>query len=167
MSDKGFRNCIKNSKGQLVLYDVIFAFAIFMLLFGGFYTYYINNLQTFESEIKINEMRSLADMSFSTLLGSKGIPDDWYASDVNVIGIVSVPKVIDAQKFSKLQSMDYATIKQKLLFGKYDFLLEFQNPYETIAIGLQPKDTNYIRVVLTAVVLKSGVTTNVKFTAYE
>lgn len=166
MFKKNWENFL-GKKGQIVLVDFIFALTIFLLLFGTFYLYYMNNLQTFESEIKLREMRSLAEMSLDTLLSSKGIPANWSTSDVNVIGIISIPKVIAESKFAKMQSLGYSTIKQKLLFGRYDFFLSFKNLQETINIGQMPSDTNYLRIALTAIVIKKGVSTNVEFTVYE
>lgn len=167
MFNAGKQSHYANRKGQIVLYDMIFAVAVFLLVFGTFYVYYSHNFETFNSEIKMREMQALAEMSFDTLLNSKGIPDNWTGTDVNVIGIVSLPKIINSQKLAKLQSMDYLAAKQKLLFGKYDFFLEFKNPQQTITVGLQPTDTNYLRAVLNSIVLKDGVNTNVEFTIYE
>jgi len=157
----------KANKGQIVLIDFVFALSIFLLLFGTIYFYYLNNLGTFESEIKMREMRSLAEMSLDTLLNSKGVPTNWSASDVTVIGIASNSKIINESKFSKMQALGYDALKQKLLFGKYDVLLKFKNSQETITLGQAPLDTNYLRVTLTAIVLKKGVNINVEFTVYE
>ena len=114
-------------KGQIVLYDVVFAVAVFLLVFGTFYAYYSHNFETFNSEIKMREMQALAEMSLDTMLNSKGIPDSWTGTDVNVIGIVSLPKLINEVKLAKLQSMDYLTAKQKLLLENM-ISLEFKIP---------------------------------------
>jgi hypothetical protein len=137
-------------KGQVWSLDMITSIVIFLLvLIPLFFIWTYINMQN-QQQIFFDEAENLALSVSDALIRTKGLPEYWDESDVNVIGLASEENVLNATKVSYLISMagsDYNRTRT-LLTGGYDFFFNLTDLNGTSygTAGSKPMDKMLIPV---------------------
>lgn len=116
-------------KGQIFIYDAVFALAIFLLLFISLLAVWQSSFDSINDSRKLEEMKTKAINASDLLVFTKGSPDNWHnisLNDVNSVGLVSSARVIDSNKLNAFQSSEYASLKNKMNLPEYDFHLSLE-----------------------------------------
>jgi hypothetical protein len=110
-------------RGQVWSLDLITSIVIFLLvLIPLFFLWIYINSQS-QQQILFDEVENLALSVSDALIRTKGLPEYWDTSTVNVIGLASEENILNATKVSYFLSMagsDYNRTRT-LLTGGYDF----------------------------------------------
>ena len=120
---------MNNKRGQVIIFDLIVAIAIFTITFLLFYNqfFFSSNDEAYDynrASEKINQLGYF-------LISTSGVPNDWDETDVEAIGIASEKNVIDETKLSMLVAMGIANssnMKQKLDIQAYNFSFSATHP---------------------------------------
>lgn len=157
-----------NERAQIALYDCVFAVFIFVIVFAAFSSVHDQNFETGSRINNLNEMKHLAHNAMETLIGFEGEPSDWGIGDVEVIGLAEEKYVLDADKVSLLNSMEYDKVKSLLLFGRYDFLIEIEPEADLYGFSIGREITDEVTViVLERKVFYGGDLANVRLSIFE
>lgn len=157
-----------NRNAQIAIYDVLFAVFIFVVVFAGLSTVHNQNFITGTEVNKLNEMRHLAHNAIKILVDFEGTPSNWDSSNVIVPGLKEKKGVLSEEKVSELNKMSYEDLMEKLVFGRYNFLLEIdsKNDAHDLNIGQELNDTGIIVKVEKKAMYK-GEIANVKLSLFE
>jgi len=124
---------------------VIFFLVLIPLLFVWNYV----NLQNMEQRT-FDEIETLALKISDSLIRTKGIPENWNSSNVNVIGLAEEENVLNATKVSEFLYMGNSEydLTKSILIGKYDFFFSVTDLNGTSygTIGSKPADRTIVPV---------------------
>lgn len=124
---------------------VIFLLVLIPLLFVWNYI----NIQNMEQRT-FDEIETLALKVSDSLIRTKGIPENWNSSNVNVIGLASEENVLNFAKVSEFIYMgnNEYTLTKNILIGKYDFFFSITdlNGTQYGTIGNKPADRTIVPV---------------------
>jgi uncharacterized protein (UPF0333 family) len=139
-----------NKKGQVWSLDFVTSLVIFFLvLVPLFFVWNYVNVQNMEQRT-LNDIQMLALSVSDSLIRTRGIPENWNSSNVNVIGLADEENVLNSTKVSHLMDMgnnEYELTKN-ILTGKYDFFFGITdlNGTQYGTIGSKPADRTVVPV---------------------
>ncbi|RKZ16927.1 hypothetical protein DRQ17_04865 [bacterium] len=145
-------------RGQVWSVDFAMSFVIFIsiTLFAFFMFAYINQHTSEHNEIK--DIQYLAVSLSDTLVRSRGLPEAWTPSNVNVIGFVTdcdtfCDNILNKTKVMNFISMDYETIRDLLTTKKYHFYFDLRYANNSlINVGGTPVQKGFYPSVTTVTV---------------
>lgn len=70
------------------------------------------------------DMRDRASRIVSLISRTSGHPENWNASDVEIVGVADPSHIVQEDKLNELEKMSYQKQKQKLRVRDYEFLLD-------------------------------------------
>jgi hypothetical protein len=137
-------------RGQVWSLDFITSIVIFLsVLIPLFFLWGYVNTQN-QQQIFFDENENLALSVSDALVRAKGLPEDWNASDVNVIGLASEENVLSNTKVSYFLAMggsDYNRTRTILTGGKdFFFNLTDLNGTSYGVVGNKPEDRMIVPV---------------------
>ncbi len=124
-------------KGQVSVYDFFFGFLIFMLLFVTLRFAWFENFNSGLESQKLGQMEFEANRAADSMLRFSGTPQNWNASNVQVIGLAKVGKgnVLDESKVSMFASLPYSQSRQ-LLKIDFNFLIELDSANNSFDLNI-------------------------------
>ncbi len=115
------------TRGQVVGYDTLIAFFIFLLLFVWIQQIWISENNHIYSELASEQRLLIANQSVDALVASRGHPLDWNDSNVSMLGLAKSPGVLDEEKTAAFLAMNYADARSLLTGDGYDFYFELDS----------------------------------------
>lgn len=139
-----------NRKGQVWSLDFVTSLVLFFLvLIPVFFIWNYINIQNMEQKT-FDEIETLALIVSDSLIRTKGIPENWNSSNVNVIGLADEENVLNSTKVSNFLSMGNSaySLTKNTLIGKYDFFFSITdlNGTQYGTIGSKPADKTVVPV---------------------
>lgn len=141
---------MRTKKAQVWSLDFIVSLMIFMAaLIPLFFAWNYVNMQN-QQQIMFGEAENQALQVTDALVRTRGLPEGWDQTSVNVIGLASEENVLNATKVSYLLSMggsDYERTRA-IMTGGYDFFLNITDINGTVhgTIGTKPEGSAIIPV---------------------
>ncbi len=125
-----------NKRGQIFTWDFIFATGIFLVILAGIVYLWDSTIYEIDSSEKNYEINWILGTVAGQLIGTPGIPEDWWKNpdDVRVLGLVdaegymSYSRILDIDKLLHFSNMskNYSVLRNRLLgTGEYEFYAEF------------------------------------------
>ena len=117
-----------NEKGQVSVYDFVFGFLVFMLLFATLKFVWFQNFDSGLEQQKLDQMEFEANRAIDSMLRFPGTPSNWNSSNVQFIGLAQAGKynVLDEGKVSLFSGLPYPQSLQ-LLQVDFNFLFEIDS----------------------------------------
>jgi len=106
---------------------VIFAFVVGIVIFAWNYA-----TRSSMDQVNLNILENDVLMISDSLIRVPGLPEDWNASNVRVIGLAREESVLNKTKVIQFTDMDYDLIKQLFGIGNYEFYFEMRYPNNTV-----------------------------------
>ena len=115
---------VRKLRGQAWSFDFIssvtvFFFVVITLFFVWNYTTYQNTEQ-----MLFSEMENKAIITADTLIRTRGFPEDWNPSNVQLIGLAEEENVLNQTKLISFVTMDYSEAKRILGVPSYEFFFQ-------------------------------------------
>ncbi len=118
-----FRTGYKHRKGQIWSLDFVTSIVVFMVAFIPlFFIWTYVNTQS-QQQILFDQVETLTLSISDSLIRTKGFPEGWNTSNVNLMGLASEENVLNSTKVSYFFAMgnsEYNRTKA-ILTGGYDF----------------------------------------------
>lgn len=145
-----FKNREPYKKAQVWSLDFVASLVIFFMVFiSVFFIWSYTNIQNMEQRT-FDDMQVLALTISDSLVRTKGVPENWNSSNVNVIGLAEGENVLDPVKVSEFLSMgnNEYNLTKNILTGKYDFFFSITDLNGTLygKIGSKPTDRTIVPV---------------------
>ena len=136
--------------GQVWSLDFVTSLVIFFLVIVPlFFVWNYVNFQNIEQRT-MNEIEVLALTISDSLIRTKGIPENWDASYVEVIGLAEEENILNVTKVSNFISIGNSNynVTKNVLVGKYDFFFSVTdiNGTQYGKIGSKPPDKTVVPV---------------------
>jgi len=118
--------------------DLMAAFLIFVTIAGSIMWVWDGKAADAENRLFENERFVMAQRTLDTLIRSQGMPENWETVDAQSIKVVGIAKrdlVIDkvkANKFKDLSTLDYDTLRTKLLIGGNEYYFRIAGQTTTV-----------------------------------
>ena len=111
-------------KAQVWSVDVAFSMIIFVtaLAFILFSIYTMNDILFSGNDI--GEMNSAAIRISDSLVRLPGVPENWTATNIMVLGLARDDNVLDVVKVSRMIDLDYQTLRLSTGSGRYNIYIE-------------------------------------------
>ncbi|MCB9358935.1 hypothetical protein H6503_03320 [Candidatus Woesearchaeota archaeon] len=169
----------KNKKGQIVIYDFIFGFIIFIVLISITTLLWFTNGARVAQDLEQDTKLKIAHDVAIILTNTPGDPDRWeyesldYCKNLNcTIGLALDNNVLSEDKVSRFIEMassptvNYSRVKELLNIKEYDYQLIIRHKNGTImsSSGIDPE--NNISASITRIVRIDGDTRKFEFTIY-
>ncbi|MEM0359871.1 MAG: hypothetical protein QXK06_00860 [Candidatus Diapherotrites archaeon] len=119
-------------------YDFLIGIMVFLLAFTILNTIWTINYRNATGTIATTEMEAKSLQALNALLKTKGYPENWNPSNVEIIGLCSKKNTIDETKLAAFLALDYQTAKTKMKLEGYDFYFEFKSQGLTTTLGVPP-----------------------------
>jgi len=137
-------------RGQAWSMDFVTSLVIFFLvLIPLLFIWNYVNIQSAEQRT-LDEIEMLALTVSDSLIRTKGVPENWNSSNVNVIGLAEEENILDPEKVSEFLSMgnNQYSLTKSILTGKYDFFFSITDLNGTVygTIGNKPPDRTVVPV---------------------
>ncbi|NIO19414.1 MAG: hypothetical protein GTN76_01360 [Candidatus Aenigmarchaeota archaeon] len=141
---------IERRKGQVWSLDFVTSLIIFFLvLVPLFFVWNYVNIQNMEQRT-FDDIEVLALTTSDSLIRTKGVPENWNSSNVNVIGLADEENILNPTKVSEFLSMGNINynLTRNILTGKYDFFFGITDLNGTVygTIGNKPPDKTIVPV---------------------
>jgi hypothetical protein len=120
------------NKAQVWSFDfavsvVIFFSVVVMILFSWNYT-----SAKHTEQVLFNEMESKAVSLSDSLIRTRGFPEEWNSTNVQIIGLADEENVLNETKILQLVGMPYNTIRATMGIMNYNFYLGIRHLNETV-----------------------------------
>ncbi|MFH1978469.1 MAG: hypothetical protein ABIJ92_04030 [Candidatus Aenigmatarchaeota archaeon] len=113
-------------RGQLWSTDfIVSATMFFTVLFLVIFVWNYTNTQGRE-RLEFNSIETLALTVSDAIIRTPGLPEDWNASNVRVLGIASDDNVLNSTKVLRFVNLPYSN-SRALISQKYQFYFELRN----------------------------------------
>lgn len=126
--------CCTLRKGQIFSLDMIFAFAIFLVLLLAALSLWSLSRERTDVLSERTQMGEKAELAMYTLLLNSGNPQNWYENtSFQTIGLSSTGDYqIDIQKLSPISNLNLSTFKSSLGLLEYYVFLNVTNRSATV-----------------------------------
>jgi hypothetical protein len=114
-------------RGQIWSMDFAVSIVIFVLVVSVVLFAWNHVTQNSMYQVSLNVLENDALAMSDTLIRVPGMPEDWNASNVRVIGLASEENVLDPAKVLQFVGMDYNQTKRILGIGGYEFYFEVRH----------------------------------------
>ncbi|NIO23056.1 MAG: hypothetical protein GTN38_03465 [Candidatus Aenigmarchaeota archaeon] len=137
-------------KGQVWSLDFVTSLVIFTLvLIPLLFVWNYVNIQNMEQRT-FDEIETLALSISDSLIRTKGVPENWNSSNVNVIGLAEGENVLSIPKVSEFLYMgnNEYDLTKNILVGRYDFFFSITDLNGTVygTAGSKPADRTIVPV---------------------
>lgn len=114
-------------KGQTWSMDFVFSAFIFLVVLVAllFAWSYVNSESSIHTELKKMESKVM-DIS-DALIRTPGLPQDWSAADVRIIGLAEEEGLLNSTKVLSLVSMEEAAARSKMGAGLYYYYFRLRD----------------------------------------
>lgn len=119
-------------KGQMWTMDFAVSIVIFALMVGIVIFAWNYSIQNSSDQVNLNILENDVIMISDTLIRVPGMPEDWNASNVRVIGLAEEENVLNETKVLQFINMGYTQIKGLFGIGNYEFYFEMRYPNNTV-----------------------------------
>ena len=152
----------KSSHGQVSSIDLMVASILFILIFISIRGIWVSNTQAAQESFFFSEMQLKSEAALDSLVKTQGYPEQWSASNVELIGLADKPLVLSETKVKNFVLMDYNKALSLLALGNYDFNFSIvsSNPSDSVSFG-RSVSANTFSVGLKRVVNYKGVEASV------
>jgi hypothetical protein len=111
-------------RAQAWSFDFMASVIVFFLVVSVlFFVWQYTTIQN-EDQMVFNDMENSALTITDTIIRSRGYPEDWNESSVQIIGLASEENILNETKILTFVQMDYETVKRILGIGAYDFYFQ-------------------------------------------
>jgi hypothetical protein len=106
---------------------VIFALTVGIVMFSWNYT-----IQNSADQVNLNILENDVMMISDTLIRMPGLPEDWDASSVRVIGLADEENILNKTKVTQFIGMDYNQTKSLLGIANHEFYFEIRHLNDSV-----------------------------------
>lgn len=162
------KNVVGSLKGQLNSLDLMLAIVIFVFLLSFVILFRFVDVLDLDKSLTKNKLEADALSLSDALIKSQGVPYNWEknSSNVQMIGLVSSPNVLNSEKLQIFTNMSYTNATQVLgLSSQFYFYvedLEENRLYETGNSTLSDKS-----ISITRFAILNGEKVRVRLIVYE
>ena len=156
------------------MFDFLIACFIFFIVFSLITGFWQKSYDSIIAEEKQNALRQKAETAVDFLLSNPGVPQNWQSkplSQVQKIGLVSTPLVLDSRKVDALagyalvfSSADYNKTTELLGISGYNYFIQIDSVQDKNIS--QKRSANYSITILRTATY-NGNSAKIFFTLYE
>ncbi len=134
-------------RGQIWSLDFSVSIVIFLIVLIPFMLIWGYMYAENEEKRMFDDMETRAMSISDSLVRLGGVPDDWNATSVEVIGLASEENVLDPGKVSSFDSMNYSHVRE-VMTKRYDYYLRISDINGSVYLekGSLPSDTTIVPV---------------------
>lgn len=133
--------------GQVVLFDLIMSFVLFLMLFGAASYLWNASLSGLQETTSRYHLQERAIQANELLVRSPGIPERWEAdlSRMRVLGLATRDRVLSPQKVGNITNIEYAVLKNGLRLRDFECYMRVIQPGTGVLAetGLRPQGSDY------------------------
>jgi len=132
-----------STKGQVISYDFIFAFGVFILVILIILIYLDQSTKNIKETKNIDEIIYLSNQ-ISEVWMREGYPNSWEPGDVVELGLMSDSR-LNITKIVYLEEIGYQKVSTMLGLGDYNFYMEIldSDKNSIFTFGLTPNNPDF------------------------
>src|SRR3989338_2918927 len=158
----------RNSKGQVVSYDLMIAVFIFLLVFAFALSVWQNSIGAIAGEKVLYEMKNSAVQISNQLVITSGVPSNWHLSgDANLYGFALSRRALSLQKLNAFKALDYNSAKGKMGIADYNFYIKIEQDLNKVYEAGSAESGAEIAINSSRVVSYNGKNAIFYFTLYK
>lgn len=148
-------------KKAQIHFDYMVGFFLFLIvIFFSSFLIFHPTLKNNE-RVKETQIENAAQRVSELLIKTEGVPPNWEedVSSLERIGLASEPWVLDSNKVSSLDSLNYSQIKGSLNLGNYQIYLGIKTSESIVKVGETPQVKKRVATVKRHAVLDNQTAT--------
>lgn len=148
-------------KKAQIQFDYMVAFFLFLIVIFFSALIALQPISKSDENLKETKILETSNRLSELLIKTKGLPEDWENDPNNVerIGLASEPWVLNSNKITALNSLNYSKVREALGIETYQMLLIIRSDTTSITIGNKPNMKDSISTIKRYTVLDGNITT--------